>query len=233
LFNGTVATGAIMTSPASALHGLDPSSDAAPPSVFISFSDADLKWKERVAGVLRSRGIGAWDAIDSTHVAVLLISPSYLSSKSPLGGGASGNEFAYLLAQRKSLFAVLVEDCAWQQVSWLSGIQMFPADGRPLSALDFAEAESYLALAALEIGRLAGVPSATKIASAKVSEPGGRFLGMATLVNQNAAIGVLSERTKAGILNVGSLRLRISSSVLGSPSGWVYRRSTPDTFEAE
>jgi KAP family P-loop domain/TIR domain len=202
-----------MPATGSTFSGGDRAPNASPPEVFISRSHADAEWSESIVRVLRSRGIEVWDdsqlrmkdswaeqtehAIDNARVAVLLISPGYLSSEI-----IRGREVPYLLARRVPLFPVLVEYCDWQLVEWLSGIRMFPGDGRPLSAVDAVELESYLASAALEIGTLAGVASAAEIASAKVSATGGGFAGMATLVSQNAAIGILSDGTKEQTLNL-------------------------------
>jgi hypothetical protein len=199
------------------------SPDAGLPPVFISHSHLDAKWKERFVGVLRSRGIEVWaesqprttntwdkqtqDAIDNARVAVLLISPQYLVSQA-----IQGREIPYLVKQRKPLFPVLIDNCDWQQAQWLSGAEMFQSDGRPLSALDSVEVEPYLALAALEIGALAGVPSAAEIVSARVWETGGRFVGMATLVSQNAAIGVFPGGTKERILNLDFPRIDVGDS---------------------
>lgn len=198
----------------------NPNANALSPPVFISHSHRDVIWKDRLVGVLRSRGIEVWvdsqprttnnwdqqtqQAIDKARVAVLLISPRYLVSQA-----IQGREIPYLVKQGKPLFPVLIEDCDWQQAQWLSGTQMFQTDGRPFSALDSAAVESYLALAALEIGALAGVLSAAEMVSARVWEAGGRFVGMATLVSQTAAIGVFPGGTKERILNLDFPRMDV------------------------
>jgi hypothetical protein len=188
----------------------NPNPIAISPQVFVSYSNEDAEWKKRIVAVLESRGIEvsdnsqlwikeSWDertqpAIDHARVAVLLISPRYFSSQT-----IQEMEIPYLLKRSKPLFPVLIDNCDWQQEQWLSGIPMFPSDGRPLALVDSVAVAPYLDLGALEIGTLAGVASAAEIVSVKALETGGRFVGMATLVNQNTAIGIfpsgIQERT--------------------------------------
>ncbi len=191
----------------------NPNPDTVSPPVFISYSHADAEWNERIVGVLRSHGIEVWDdsklrrgdswvertrmAIDNAQVVVLLISPRYFDSET-----IQGREIPYLLAQKTRLFPVLVDYCAWEKVDWLSRIHMFSADKRPLAAMDSVVVESYLALLALEIGTLIGVVSVAEAASARVSEVGGEFVGMATLVSQSAAIGILPNASKERPMNL-------------------------------
>jgi TIR domain/KAP family P-loop domain len=203
---------AVMSVSASDIRESEPNPNAAPP-VFISHSYVDAAWKERIAGSLASRSVAVWaasytrttnswdeetqHAIDNAPVVVLLISPHYFNSQA-----IQGREIPYLLAQKKRLFAVLVDYCEWQKVDWLTGIQMFPSNGRPLSAVDSIEMESYLASAAIEISSLAGIANTVQTASAKVSDLDGRFVGMATLVNADVAIAVFPSDMKEATFNL-------------------------------
>jgi len=123
------------------------------PSVFLSYSHKDEVWKDRLKthlGVLEAEGrLDIWDdrrieagtdwfeeiqdAMARASVAVLLISADYLTSKFILG-----QEVARLLQRRSAeglpIIPVIVQTCAWDQVSWLQGIQARPKDGRALAS---------------------------------------------------------------------------------------------------
>ena len=123
------------------------------PTVFISYSHKDEKWKDFLrshVGVLEQTGrITVWDdrqidggeewypeivaAMESAAVAVCLISPDFLKSDF-----INKEEVPYLIKRRQSenmiLLPVLVRPCLWEIVDWLSPIQMLPRDGKSISA---------------------------------------------------------------------------------------------------
>ncbi len=121
------------------------------PSVFISYSHKDEIWKDRLVthlGVLQEQGLlGIWEdrqiegggdwlpeiekAIESAHVAILMISANFLTSKFILG-----KEVPDLLKRKEKdnlrIIPLIVKPCAWNTVNWLKSIQARPKDGRPL-----------------------------------------------------------------------------------------------------
>jgi tetratricopeptide (TPR) repeat protein len=125
----------------------------AKPTVFISYSHKDKKWKDFLrshVGVLEQTGrITVWDdrqidggeewypeivaAMERAAVAVCLISPDFLKSDF-----INKEEVPYLIKRRQSenmiLLPVLVRLCLWEIVDWLSPIQMLPRDGKSISA---------------------------------------------------------------------------------------------------
>lgn len=135
----------------------------AKPKVFISYSHRDEEWKDRLVchlSVLQKQGlvhlwddrrIGAGDAwhdeiveaMESSSVAVLLVSANFLTSKFILEV-----EVPRLLARRDRegirIVPVVIKPCAWKQVEWLQRLNLYPADGRPLSAGGEHEVDSLL-----------------------------------------------------------------------------------------
>lgn len=121
--------------------------------VFISYSHKDEEWKNRLVahlGVLEQQDLlqtwddrkinaGAdWyneirDAMAETPVAVCLISADYLASDFVIK-----EEVPYLLKRREeegmTIIPVLLRPCLWETVKWLAAIQMFPRDGKTVSA---------------------------------------------------------------------------------------------------
>ena len=122
------------------------------PTVFISYSQKDEEWKDRLRphlGVLEQVGhITIWDdrridagatwydeirqAMERAAVAVCLISADYLASNFCVK-----EEIPYLLERRArngmTLIPVLVRPCLWKAVPWLKPIQMLPRDGKCVS----------------------------------------------------------------------------------------------------
>ncbi len=123
-----------------------------PPSVFISYSHKDEVWKDRLVthlGVLEEQNLlrtwndrnlragdlwleGIESEIDGARVAVLLISANSLTSKFILH-----QEVPRFLELREqagmTIFPVIVKDCAWKAVPWLSKFQLRPLDAKPLA----------------------------------------------------------------------------------------------------
>jgi hypothetical protein len=144
-----------------------------PPAIFISYSHADEKWKDRLVKhlkVLELEGeLEVWDdrridagddwlpeitrEMERAKVAVLLISVDFLTSKF-----IRSTEVPSLLARRQSgglrVIPLIVHPCAWQNVGWLAAIQCRPRDGHPLSKGSKSQVDTDLAALALEISKL-------------------------------------------------------------------------------
>jgi tetratricopeptide (TPR) repeat protein len=140
------------------------------PIVFISYSHKDEIWKNRLVshlGVLQSEGhLDIWDdrrieagvdwypeiqkAIDTSCVAILLISADSLTSKFILN-----EEVPRLLERREKeglrIFPVIIKPCAWKHVQWLARMQARPKDGRPISGGNEHEIDTDMADIADEI----------------------------------------------------------------------------------
>ena len=129
------------------------------PTVFISYSHRDERWKDLLRshlGVLEQTGrITVWDdrqidggeewypeivaAMERAAVALCLISPDFLKSDF-----INKEEIPHLIKRRENegmiLLPVLVRPCLWEIVDWLSPIQMLPRDDKSISA-DFRDNE--------------------------------------------------------------------------------------------
>src|SRR4051794_15697514 len=143
------------------------------PTVFISYSQKDEAWKDRVVShlkVLEVEGeLAVWDdkriaagegwwpeiegAMNRAAVAVLLISKDFLTS-----GFIRGTEVPRLLARRQTeglrVIPVFVHPCAWEAVDWLAALQGRPGKGRTLSEGRKPQIEKHLSALALEIREL-------------------------------------------------------------------------------
>jgi tetratricopeptide (TPR) repeat protein len=133
------------------------------PSVFISYSQEDEVWKNRLVQHLGLQNQGLlqiwtdrdietddewFDKIQSAEVAVLLISASSLTSKFTLH-----TEIPKYLERRAregmAIFPVLCKDCLWQEIPWLARLPARPRNGK---ALDTFRADLYES----ELARIAG-----------------------------------------------------------------------------
>src|SRR5258706_15771443 len=123
------------------------------PSVFISYSHKDEKWKDRIVTHLRVlrelSSIELWDdrqigigkdwyqeieeAIAEANVAVLLVSANFLSSKFILD-----EEVPRFLQRREKnelhIIPIIIKPCTWHLVDWLKRMQLYPKDAKPLSS---------------------------------------------------------------------------------------------------
>lgn len=132
--------------------------------IFVSYSHKDEIWKDRVVSHLQllttATGVSVWQdrqiragqewlreiqtALSAARVAVLLISVEFLNS--PF---ITSSEVPKLLARREKeglkVIPILVRPCAWQKISWLAPLQMWPRDARPLSDMDQNAFEDSLA----------------------------------------------------------------------------------------
>jgi hypothetical protein len=141
--------------------------------LFISYSRKDVRWLDRVREHLRvlelenlidpfdDTQIGAgedWYArLDremlEARIALLLISVSFLTS-----AFIRKEEIPRLFNKHKTggmvLYPLLVRDCAWQEVSWLSSLQIRPTDARPIAPMRSAVRDKCLADVAREIASI-------------------------------------------------------------------------------
>jgi len=151
-----------------------------PPTVFVSYSHHDEALKDRLVKhleVLAYEGaLDVWDdrriaagdewrpdieaAIERAAVAVLIVSPDFLTSRF-----IREKELTRILERRSQqqlrVLPLIARPCAWQVVGALQGIQARPRDGRTLSAGDDHRIDADLAALALEIrGLLSEGPEA-------------------------------------------------------------------------
>ncbi len=121
--------------------------------IFISSDSEDEPFKNKLLqhiAVLKHQGIRTWDAsqivpgdnrrqeisnaIDSCHMALLLVSPDFISSKS-----INSEVLPRLLMRRKTdgirVIPVILKPCLWEKV--LGKLQALPKDGKPL--ISFSE----------------------------------------------------------------------------------------------
>jgi hypothetical protein len=138
-------------------------------TLFISYSHVDEAWKDRLVKHLRAltgegrleiwddrriKGGEDWsraieDALARARVAVLLISPDFLSSSFIVE-----TEVPLILARREAglrVIPVIVRPSAWRAWDWLASIQCRPQDGHPLSQGSEDEIDTALAALALEV----------------------------------------------------------------------------------
>lgn len=147
------------------------------PLVFISYSHADEAWKDRLRAqldVLQLHGnLAVWDdrriesgddwrpeidgALSSARVAILLISASFLTSKF-----INSVEVPRALQRRAKeglrVVPVIAKPCPWQEVKWLSQMQAYPRDGRPLAGMSEYDADEALVELARKVKRWAEAP---------------------------------------------------------------------------
>ena len=127
------------------------------PTIFISYSHKDEKWKDRLRPHLQALALDdrivVWDdrkidagdtwypeikdAINRARVAVCLISADFLASKFCVK-----EEIPAFLQRRETegvvILPVLVRPCFWKKTEWLNQMQMLPRDGKSLAA-DFKD----------------------------------------------------------------------------------------------
>jgi len=140
------------------------------PKVFISYSHKDARWKDRLVrqlGVLQQEDLlhfwhdglitaGAdWlpaieAAMATAQVAVLLVSADFLNSEF-----IRRQEVPVLIERRQKegllVVPVIVDQCPWQRVRWLSPIQARPSNGKTLADLKRVQADGLLSRLAEEI----------------------------------------------------------------------------------
>lgn len=133
------------------------------PLIFISASDYNYDWRERIKGKLDQYvdQIEWWDdsridpsqnwkveidaAIARTSIAVVLLSNAYLESDTATSELVSLGELAE--ANKLKLFPILLEDCPWQQYAFLRKVQIWNG-AKPIGDLN-------VQAAGIEAGRIA------------------------------------------------------------------------------
>ncbi len=117
------------------------------PSVFISYSHKDEKWKNLFAthlkALVRQGDITLWDdlkigtgddwypaiqkALQESKVGICLLSADYLAS-----GFINKEEIPAFMDRRKNegmlIIPILIRPCAWKTIRWLKNILIFPRD---------------------------------------------------------------------------------------------------------
>ena len=141
--------------------------------VFISYSHKDLRWLESLRehlGVLEQEGlidvfadtrIGAGDdwfntlheEMSSARLALLLVSASFLTS-SFIRKAEVPSLFRQHEAAGMTIYPLLVRDCAWQEVGWLSKLQIRPANAKPVESMRGSIRQACLANVAREVASL-------------------------------------------------------------------------------
>jgi hypothetical protein len=147
--------------------------NAGKPTVFISYSHEDKRWRERLERqltTLMAEGLlDVWsdqairagesvyeriaEAITRARIAILLVSADFLTSE------FIRNEEVPRLLERRSeqgmqIVPVICRPCPWRQVHWLSSMLVRPQDGRPLSVRTLPQSEAELAAIAEEVYRI-------------------------------------------------------------------------------
>lgn len=145
------------------------------PRIFLSYSHKDAKYRTELSTHLkvleREFGVYAWtdesirggdawrkaidDGLAGAEIVVLLVSAHALSSDFNLDQEVAGH-----IRAAKRVYPVLVRDCAWDAVPWLSPKQMRPRGALPerrlkaLSKMRPADRDAALAEIAREIRAL-------------------------------------------------------------------------------
>ena len=146
---------------------------AMPPTIFISYSQRDTRWKDRIASffnVFQHEGLlnvwhdgliqagGDWlpeveSAMAQARVAILLVSVWFLNSEF-----VRRKEVPTLMERRQKeglrVIPLIVSPCPWQRVRWLSGIQARPPHGKTLAGLRTVQQEELLSNLAEEVVEL-------------------------------------------------------------------------------
>src|SRR6266849_8132154 len=115
--------------------------------VFISYSNIDKVWRDRIFSVLASFGLEVLDDTllhpgqiwaaelktmrESSGVAILIVTPHFLASDT-----IRKEELPHILELQRSqglrIIPVIAESSAWQTFEPFKNIQVFPEGGRPL-----------------------------------------------------------------------------------------------------
>lgn len=133
-------------------------------TVFISYSHQDEDWKDRVQShlsVLEKHGkLSIWDdrqiplggdwlgdieqSLEQANIALLLVSRHFLNSDF-----IRNKEIPKLLRRREQnglkVIPIMLTPCSWDHVDWLSAIQGYPKDNKPLSGLTEHQIDEALA----------------------------------------------------------------------------------------
>ena len=160
------------------------------PSVFVSYSHRDEEWKKRLVDHLRvlqeQKLLLLWDdtridagedwrreirdAMESSTVAILLVSANLLTSRFVLD-----MEVPNLLRRRDKeglhILPLLVKPCCWDCVDWLKQMSLYPSDANPLSGVPEHELEKALTSFAAVVLRKSkqGLRTVTRPPASKVT----------------------------------------------------------------
>jgi len=150
----------------------------AAPTVFISYSQKDKKWRERLekqlSVVVRQELIDVWhdgrirvkedwfpqvqQALNAARVAILLVSPDFLNSDFILQ-----REVPILLERRQNegmiIIPLLLIPCVWTKVPWLSRMTFRPDPNQPLSGFTVHQRNACLARIVEEVCSLLESPT--------------------------------------------------------------------------
>jgi len=132
--------------------------------IFISYSHKNEEWKNRLEEELKvfelEGNLDIWsdrkiqtgadwfneiqDAIERSNIAILLISKSFIISDF-----IRTKEIPQILRKKErqvdfKVFPIIIEPCNWQEVHWLTGIQVQPKDGTPLESFSDYEKKCHL-----------------------------------------------------------------------------------------
>jgi KAP family P-loop domain len=146
------------------------------PKIFIAHNHRDADWGRRIRDRLRiegtfevqlfhdlppSKDINLWKYFDDSDVVLLLLSPDFLGDLPDFITEKQGDQLPGLQkANLIRLIPVLLKQCAWMQVTWLTQLQIFPSPSVALSDLQtpalinkLNELTSHIEKAAREINR--------------------------------------------------------------------------------
>ena len=168
--------------------------------IFISYSHEDERWRQRIAGhlaVLATEGIvDVWDdrkigagedwlaqindQMGGARIALLLISSAFLTSKF-----IRQTEVPKLFDQHEqggmTIYPLLIRPCPWQEVAWLSRMQVRPAEAKPVATYRGAKVDEVLVQVAREISAIAKsqgtVASPPAVGPAQSTSPPGDISG--------------------------------------------------------
>jgi hypothetical protein len=171
-----------------------PARRSSKPTVFISYSHKDEKWKNRLLAhlqVLQREGyLEVWEdrqiaageewlpeirsALERARVAVLLISADFLNSNF-----IRNEEVRLLLERRKTgemrVIPVILRSCPWESVLSVSSLQARPRDGKPLARFKGDDVDRELKAIALEIQKLLDAKAIEEADDLLPGTPSSRF----------------------------------------------------------
>ena len=129
--------------------------------IFISYNHEDRKWLDKLIiylNPLKYNNIEYWfddriqtgqdwsaaiqNAIQTSHMAICLISPYYISSDF-----IRTREVPAILNKQKEgmiIFPILIENCLWHIIEWLNQIQFYPKGPKPLDEFNEVELKNKL-----------------------------------------------------------------------------------------
>jgi hypothetical protein len=141
--------------------------------VFISYSHDDERWRKRLSlhlsVLVQQKLVELWDdakispgtpwlaeineQMRSARVALLLISPSFLTSEFILRHEVP-TLFERHEASGTTIYPLLVRQCAWREVAWLSRLQMRPQAAKPVASFRGSRIDEILTDVALELAQI-------------------------------------------------------------------------------